>query len=457
MKRYGLAFAAAGAAFVPLQAFAACTSADYSVVPLGDTAFTVLFDTMQVDAPGGTTGEASCFAEVAPGNPDGFSVFTVDHRGFVFGGETQSASLTAIGPNGETLIRTWQGPFDAYFEERHYVGTAPGQDLTIDVTLDVDGGDPSEENALADLDSTDFARVGFTTWANVQASLDQLAAAAQAAAVHAAATAGLLIGDLAPIEGPNGGGAIAAVGSGLIGVTGRYNVGNGLSVLGGVGIFTQSAGGADVGPSLMLAGAVRYVAPTGEPLRFFGEVGGHLAPRLGLALTRDNANLDQPGTATGTGMGFLAGVHIRAGALYAIDPRNEIALSATLSHSALGLRDYSENFGPDNLFAASIEDGVFRTTTLEATLAWTTTLSDRLDLTLEGTVGRHFGNGEVVADVDFVGTGAGTANAGTFAQIGARLGWQASERTSIDAFVVHTGGDEIGRHTQFGAALNLAF
>lgn len=444
----------------PALAYDVCgTPGDYAVLDAPDgLSHAVFFNNFYITAPGGTTEQATCTAEVAAGDPTGYSIFTSDYRGYAFIEATQSATFTAVGPNGETVVVTKDGPYGDNFDATDLIGTRPGQALVVDLTLDLDGGDASAPDANAGLDTADFARIGFTTWDSVKSSIDQLAAERAAVITHVGGTAGLLVGVLRPLEGPNEAGPIAAVGSGLVGVTGRYNFNSGFSFLGGVAYFGQTAPGVAVGPSLLLAGAIRYVEPSQDRFRLFGEAGLWGSPRLDLAFTRQYMNGDDVVAIESETQGFLAGAYVRFGGLYAINAGNELAVSATLSHSSLHVAGYAEPFGMDNLFAATVEDGTTRQNAIRADVAWTTELSPALDLTIIGAIGHGFGGTSGVrADVAFVDTVEGDAVRGTFVEYGARLAWHASPTTTIEAFALATSGREIGTHAQFGGALRFAF
>ncbi|MGD9739553.1 MAG: DUF4360 domain-containing protein [Bauldia sp.] len=434
---------------------------DYSVghAPDGLSHFAA-FNNFVIEIDGGepATATATCRAEIAPGDPTGYSVFTADYRGFALLDAGQTATFTAVGPDGTPFELTLNGPTDGDFDPRQFVGTAPGEALVVDLSLTLDAGEPGAPFTTAFLDTADFARVGFTTFGAVQASIDQLAAETAAVLGQLAGTADLLLGVLRPIEGPDEAGVIAAAGSGLLGATGRYNLRPGLGILGGVALFTQSAPGVEIGPSVLLAGAVRYVSPSPTPLRFLVEGAAYAAPSLDLTYSRQYQNIDEIVAVEQAATGFLLGSRLRAGILYDLNDRNEIALTAAVSHSSIAVRGYEEEVSLDNLFAATLSDSRAGRSAIEAQLAWTMALAETLDVTFTGTVGRTFTNRNgIAADVAFVDTVAAELPAGPYVQLGARLGWQPSERTTVEAFALTRHGPEIGTHTQFGAALRLSF
>jgi hypothetical protein len=56
-----------------------------------------------------------------------------------------------------------------------------------------------------------------------------------------------------------------------------------------------------------------------------------------------------------------------------------------------------------------------------------------------------------------IGDVTGASGDFTFGELGARASWKVSERTTLDAFVLATLGEDIGTHTQFGGALRVRF
>jgi len=390
---------------------------------------------------------------------DGFSLYSGDYRGFAQIDTGQSVVL--VDQNG-TIVDE-DGPFIGDFPANtRFYSTAPGEVLDLDLVLTLDGG--AGPDASASVDSLDIFRSAFASTASVQGSLDALAGQRAATALHLYGDTDLLLGFLNPLEGPNEISAIGAVGSALVGATGRLNFGEGLSFLGGAAYFDQSAG-ADASGAL-LAGALRYVEAGSEPLRVFAEAGIWGSPDIDLAFSRSFEQQTQAGpsdpvvttliTSGAAVDGSLIGIYGRLGAVYALNPSNELAFSATVGRDWFHTEGWTES-GGGNLFAATFADQTSSSNFVKATLAWTSSLTAQIDLTASVALGHTFGDGHDV-DASLLGTTlTGDAPSFTFVEYGARVGWQATDRLSVDGFVYGTTAEHLGTHLQVGAGVSFAF
>jgi uncharacterized membrane protein len=302
---------------------------------------------------------------------------------------------------------------------------------------------------------------GMTTQQSLETSLGQVGNEYQTVSAQLGGTAGLLLGALQPIEGGDGYGVFSSVGSFTLGAKGRYNVGDGFSVLGGAAFVSQEAGGASVSGAALFGAAVRYVSPiplSGTALRPYAEGGAWGSPNLSMHFTRTYVN--GAGTATGEGdtTGSAFGLYGTAGLLYAPTPDDELAFSATLARDWLSTAAYAEATSASNPFPASFAAASASATEIKATAQWTHHLDANLDLTLSGSVGHSFGAaGSATATIPGFGSLTGSAGDYSFGQLGARLEYKVKDNITLDAFALSTFGDHIGTHTQFGGALNVAF
>lgn len=385
-----------------------------------------------------------------------YGVFKVDMSGsqlFLENGDTYSFE---INENGQTVIilRSATGEEVVDYVETAYFTVAPGGSETVfDGTFTLDPNIASAGELTWD-DIDIFMR--YTTPESVTSSLETIAAGEAAIVAHTNATAELLTGSQQKIEGENSFGVMGGMGSYMLGVNARYNIGEGFSVLGGASLIGQDYIGASTS-GVVGAVAVRYVEPGLNSFRLFGE-GGLTFGAMQATFTRHYEDGTDNGVdATGTTPAGLGSAYVRGGILIQPDASNEIALSATLQQSVFGIAGYSETGGATNMFAATLpaQSGTF--TTVKGTAAWTTELAADLDLTATASVGAIMGHDPIEADIEFIGAQSGAATSSLFAEGGLRLGWTPSPGTKVDGFIQGSTGTAIGTHAQIGAAYNMQF
>lgn len=383
-----------------------------------------------------------------------YGVFSVDSRGAytLSEGDSSAYSVTAF---GETQTTTEDGEnFDAIFVRNKFatglVAVPTDFDGTFDLNVTDGNGFPGDSQV--DIDTLDIL-VGYTTLASQQASLEEIAQQQFGLITHLDANAGLLRGVDQPLEGENEAGIIGSFGSFMFGATGRYNLADGFSVLGGASIVNLGVPDASA-TGVLGTGAVRYVDPAGGDIRFFGEGGVELAG-LGFSFTRhyDNGTIADY-EATGSGLGILGAGYLRAGIVVTPDASNELLFSASVKQSALGFPGFVEDDpeGNPNLFSADYSGTGTMVTTLKTGIDWTTELAADLDLTASGAIGAAFGSGASAAIFGIPGMVSSGPQSTMFVEYGLRLGWTPSPDVTVDGFVRGTTGMGIGTHAQVGAA-----
>ena len=234
-------------------------------------------------------------------------------------------------------------------------------------------------------------------------------------------------------------------------------MGDGFAVDGGVALFGQSVGESSA-DGLLFSGRAKYLQPDTGGIRLFGGAGINAAPGMSLGFTRqyDDGSADGATVKSSTSAS-LVGLYLEGGALYALDPSNEIAFTGTLLQSWLSVDGYSETFGTDNLFPATFGDSTNSFTTVKADAAWTSAVTPDIDLTVHGAIGHSFANDAVAADVAFVGPVSVGGQSELFAEYGARLGWTFGPSTTLGVFAQGSSGAVSGTHVQAGTTLSLQF
>lgn len=298
---------------------------------------------------------------------------------------------------------------------------------------------------------------GVTSPDSQSGSIGDVGTSLAAASIHLGGTADLLLGFLEPIDGDTSAGPFAGVGSVTLGASGRAETDiPGLSVLGGIALTQQAYGNISVDGALMGALAVRYVLNGKNEVRPYVEAGAWGSPGATLTISRPYAN--GAGTATGTGSttGSLGGLYLEAGVIFAPAEAVEVALGASYQHSWLATGAYTES-AAGNPFPASFSAALMQSDILKVTASATFTLSESFDLTVSGAVGQAFNSGAINATVAGVGPLQAAPPNVLFAEGGARLSYKATDRISLDAFVMATTGQQIGTHVTIGGGFKVSF
>jgi hypothetical protein len=250
----------------------------------------------------------------------------------------------------------------------------------------------------------------------------------------------------------------------MAGVTGRLNLAEGFSLLGGISIVNFGLPGASAS-GITGAGALRYVQPDMGGPRFFGEAGAQIGA-MQFALSReydDGLSLADPG-AGGTGDGYLAAVHARGGVILTPVPDNELVLSASIKQTGFNTSTFVEAdpLADSDPFTADLSGTGVGYTTVKIGADWSAPIVTDVELTGSLGVGTTMGNSGVSADVfgvsDITGDRVESApGSNIFASYGLRLAWTPSPGAKVDGFVQGTTGTGIGTHAQIGAGYRMSF
>ncbi|HEV7254329.1 MAG TPA: hypothetical protein VGN97_14690 [Mesorhizobium sp.] len=386
---------------------------------------------------------------VAPA-PGTFSVYSADYRGFVSEGDQVQLTVEQDGLIDRAIV---SGPQDGLIF-RNYVGDFGTPELNSDIMLALlTAADP---DSVAQLDTIDYLLAATTTLDEVEQSLRDIASARTGTMLHLQSTADLLAGGNQPFAGPDELTILGGVGSHLIGLNARYSISPDLTFSGGAGYFDQDLNGANA-RGVMFTGALRYLPAAPAALRPFAETGVRAAP-LSARFTRSYDDGSEDGaSAAFSADGLFAGAYLEGGVVLTPDTDNQIVLSATVAHDRLRTDAVSEEFGPDNLFAASFDEETTAVTTVKLGAAWTTILAPDLDLTLNGGVGHGAAGGDLDAGIAFVGAVEVEAQDDSFVDYGARLGFKPAESLKADLFLQGVSAREAGTHVFYGGSLSRQF
>lgn len=404
----------------------------------------------------GSPGGLSCSITSTIQVPTGYyGVFKADARGSVHQENSADSGVLSVDAFSKTGSATVTGATDQDVEFTTYYATGltstpTGFDGTA--TAAIAGTDA---NAMDSLDSVDLL-MAYTTQAQQNDSFSIIGLQQLALATHLDETGGLLIGGNQPLEGPNEIGLIGGVGSYTLGVTGRFNLAEGFSLLGGASIVDFAAPGTSA-HGVLAEGAIRYVQPGNQEFRLMGEVGGELAP-LGVTFSRHYEDGFAGTDASGSGDALLGSLYAKGGVLWSPTADDDLLFSATLKQGAFGIGSFVED-DPDtnpNLFAADLSGTSQSITLVKVGTDWTHKLGQGADLTASLAVGAASGSG-ATGTVFGVGAVTGAAQTTYFADYGLRVGWELAPGSRVDGFVAGSSGTGIGTHAQVGADYRMSF
>ena len=436
------------------QSCAAADCTNHSLATTTNTE-TFTFDNGLISNAGETGTCAVATSVFVPAN--NYGVFRADSRGFanLAVGDHTELSLSQAGVVGSVVV---DGGFsDNVSFTKYYAIGYVGADTVFSGNATVNSLAAVDSSSFGEIDSLDFL-VGYTTLASQQNSLNEIGQQQLGIATHLDAPAGLLTGANQPLEGDNEIGLFGGVGSYTVEITGRYNLADGFSLLGGASIVNFGMPGASAS-GFLAAGALRFVQPGASEFKYFGEAGGEIAP-LGLSFSRhydDGTSANYAASASGDAV--VGGVYARGGVLWAPNADNAVVFSATLKRGALGIGSMVESdpSSSPNLFSADYSKTSTSFMTIKGGVDWTTKLTKDVDLTASLGLGTAFSNGGATADIFGVGTVSGTSQSTLFADYGFRLGWTLTAVSRIDGFVAGSTGTGIGTHEQVGAAYHFKF
>jgi len=446
----------------PAWAADGCPDGSYSVTPNTSSSSVLFGPDFQVESQTGRT-TLTCNLSVADGDPakvppsGTFYAYSADYSAFVAPDKAAEVTVTANGTVKVLKVRPSDEGVDGFLM-RTYVGPDGDGNLNSQINLTATG---DGFNPVASVDGVDFDFLASTTLDTQLASLDQLSGQATAVNSRLATLSGLLTKDGAAPERDNEVGLFGAVGSATVGATAHYNLGDGLSLDGGAALFWQGVDGNDLS-GLMFAGKASYLTPEdGSAFRWLGSAGVNATPGLSMNFSRDyqlgSLTPDDFTTATGkaAGTGLMVGAFVEGGVLIAPAPDNEVVFAVSYARNWLNFGDTAEAQTDQNPFAFS-SDGTSTFDTIKARADWTVGVMPDVDLTLHGAVGHVFAS-DYSGDVALVGplTVGGTDE--SFAEYGAKVGWQFADNANVGAFVLGSTGTVSGTHVQVGTSVSMKF
>lgn len=449
-------------ASVPAHAADGCAAGTLSrVVSPDGNAVSFLFDDFSVG--GGDSGirtattQCNLFPPVS--TPGGYSVFSVDYRGFAATEDGQTVSIISSQQGkGQVFSYTVAGPFQDDVAVGHRIGVSGQNELDLGVEILAEDPLNSDPAGTLLIDSVDLARIGFTTAEWVQQSVNQLAKARQSIATELMESAWTVLGEPGKLDEESSLSVFGSSGTAAIGVNGRWANGKGLSLLGGAALAKPRAFDAITSDPVIFAGAARYITQAQSPWHGFVETGLWTTAQFSTSFSRRYLNLDKPVLAEGSASAMAYGGYGRLGAIYAPDDDNEWAISAKVARSFVDVAGYSEDSQNNNLFAATVPGDISTFTTLGADVSWTHRIGERFDFTLSGGVHRTFGKAQAMtADVNWVGPVNGTTEDRDSGRLAARMGWKLAPQVQFNTTFATSFGEGSAPRYALGGEVKVLF
>lgn len=423
---------------IPTYAADGCAAGMLSrIVSPDGNAVSFLFDDFSVIGGGDSgirTATTQCNLLAPVSAPGGYSVFSVDYRGFAAAGDGQTVSIASWQQGkGQVFSYTVAGPLQANVAVGHRIGISDHNELELGIEILAEGPLNADPAAGLFIDSVDLARIGFTTGESVQDSVDQLAKARQSIATELMESTWTILDQPGKLDGENSLSVLGSSGTVAIGVIGRWANGTGLSFLGGAVLAKPQVSDPITSSPVIFAGAARYVTQGQLPWHAFAEIGLSATARFATSFSRRYINLDRTVQAEGSTSAMAYGGYARLGAIYAPDDDNEWAVAAKVARSFVNVAGYSEGSQNNNLFAAILPEDISAFTTWGADVSWTHRIDERFDLTLSGGFNRTFGKAQAVtANVNWVGPVKGTTEDWDTGRLAARIGWKPNPKVQFN-------------------------
>jgi len=417
-----------------------------------------LFDSLfaisdRTQGPGRTT----CSLSAPVTQAKGYSVFSVDYRGFTTKTGDQTVTLDGGKKGDRVRLYNPDGEVAEDYEINRRMGTVDSETLDLSILLTAEGQDGDLDAAQIFLDTLDVSRIGFTTRESVKGSLDGLAEQRRSLLAGVDTVAGRILGLTDPFAGDDYISAFAGT-EGMVGFNARWNATDEITLMGGLAGYDARQTGTDADNMLIAAASARYAIPLDDGWKAFGEVGIWGSPDVEAKYTRDYINAGKLVSRTNDASGSLIGGHVRVGVAYAPDTQNEFTAALRLSRSALDVASYAETPDANNLFAAALSGKSTVADTADVTVMWTHALNPTVDYSLFATAGQTFGNSDAVkADVDWVGKATGGWETRRFGSVGARVGWKFHENWAVDTRASLTVAEESKPRWNAGLQLKASF
>ncbi len=230
-------------------------------------------------------------------------------------------------------------------------------------------------------------------------------------------------------------------------------------MIGGFSYGEYSADGITVTDAPTVAGSLIYDPVNLGHSRPFVEIGGGTTPYENVSYNRSYANGATVANGDSKSVDRNLSLFGRVGWVSRMTPIDEAAIYTDISRSWLVTGGYTEASGPNNPYPATVQKGLDTLNVARLGGQYTHLFNGKFEVngTFAIAYGFGAGSGSVANIVDF-GTIAPTQIAnGYWFEYGARVGYRVSDKMVLDAFVLGTVGDLIGKTLHGGVGLRFFF
>jgi hypothetical protein len=208
----------------------------------------------------------------------------------------------------------------------------------------------------------------------------------------------------------------------------------------------------------LFAAAARYVQPLMSKFSLLGESGGWWSPSGTYQFSRNYLN----GVGTATGVGEVSGsqgyVFGRVGPVFNATPADEIALTGEIGWQRLSTDGYLEALSNGNPFNATVSSGADTMNVVKARGQWTHAFTPAFDATIWADYAHGFNySTSLSATVEGIGTLSPGLSSLNWAEYGVRVGYHATDRFTVEAFLNGVSGSNLDTRVHFGGGFKLVF
>ena len=298
-----------------------------------------------------------------------------------------------------------------------------------------------------------------STVADITNSVTNIAKAQQSQIITNRVLTSILLGATQQINCSDCGSAFGSFGSLALGAQGRWGLSDELTFIGGASYNQWTSQGVSVDDAPTVAGALIYDFVNWGRSRPFFEVGGGLTPYEHVNYTRTYANGLSRATGNGSALDRDLSVFARVGWVSRVTPIDEAAVYADVGRIWMQTGGYSEPMTAVNPYPATVNSGLDTLNIARIGGQYTHLFFGNIEANVSGGIAYGFsaGSGSAFDVTDFGPISANALPNTTWVEYGARIGYRFNDRMVVDAFVLGTGGGEVGTTVHGGIALRYAF
>ena len=298
-----------------------------------------------------------------------------------------------------------------------------------------------------------------STTADIANSITDIARAQQKQIITNRVLTSILLGATEQISCSNCSSGFGSIGSYAIGAHGRWNLSDELTVMGGFSYDEYSASGITVTNAPMFAGALVYDPVNFGRSRPFVEIGGGATPYEEVKYTRSYPAGDVVGVGYGRGVDRSLALFGRIGWVDRITPIDEATIYGDISRTWLVTGGYTEAASGYNPYPATVANGLDTLNVARVGGQYTHLFNGKFEtnVSLALAYGFDAGQGSPWNVASFGPVAPYSIGNSTWLEWGGRIGYRATGRMVVDAFLLGTVGGTAGNTVHGGVGLRYLF